>query len=196
MKRGALGLTLSVFILSALPSYAVTVRGTLSIGGIQAEGAIVYLESAQSQVPRSIPTHAVIDQKDLTFIPRVLPVVRGTVVEFTNNDDVQHNVFTPSEVAGKFDLGTYSRGETQSVALNEVGEVLILCNIHMEMAAHILVLKDPYFAIVAQDGSYQIPGVPSGTYTLKVWHGQALSDTRPLDVPASGDLTLNLQLKK
>ncbi len=196
MTRVVVGFMFWVFILGVLPSQATTVSGTLTIDGVRAGGAIVYLESDQSQAFSPTPTHAVVDQKDLTFVPQVLPIVRGTIVEFTNSDDVQHNVFTPSPVAGEFDLGTYSRGETRSVTLNEVGEVLILCNIHMEMAAHILVLKNPYFAVVTQEGSYQIPEVPSGTYTLRVWHGRPLPYSQPLDVPTASELTLHLQMKK
>jgi hypothetical protein len=104
------------------------------------------------------------DQKNLALVPGVLPVERGTTVEFTNSDGVQHNVFSPSEIAGKFDLRTKGPETRQSVTLNEPEEVLILSNIHMELEGHILVLKGPYFAVVAQDGtecrdSVRPPGV-------------------------------------
>ncbi|MBI3798810.1 MAG: hypothetical protein HY268_17830 [Deltaproteobacteria bacterium] len=187
---------LGAVLLSTSPSQAATISGTLSIGNTRTGGAIVYLENTQHAADRSQGTHAVMDQKDLAFVPRVLPVVRGTVVEFTNSDDVLHNVFTPSAAAGKFDLGTYSQGEVRSITLTEPGEVLILCNIHMEMEAHILVLNNPYFAVVAQDGSYQILAVPSGTYVLRVWNERVLPYTQTLQVPATGTLTVELQVER
>ena len=156
----------------------------------------MYLESAENHAPQPTPAHAVMDQKNLNFVPRVLPVVRGTVITFTNGDNVLHNVFSPSAAAGKFDLGSYSQGEARSMTLNEPGDVLILCNIHMEMEGHILVLKDPYFAAVAPDGSFQIPEVPSGTYTLRIWHERLLSYRQPLDVPATGPLIVELRAEK
>ena len=194
--RAALGLMIGVLLFRVLPSQAATLSGTLTITGTRAEGAIVYLESARNLVPRSTPARAVMNQKDLHFIPGVLPVVRGTVVVFTNSDDVLHNVFSPSVTAGKFDLGSYSQGEARSVTLNELGDVLILCNIHMEMEAHILVLKDPYFAVVAPDGSFQIPEVPSGTYTLRIWYERLLPYTQTLDIPATDTLTIALRVKR
>ena len=194
--RVALGFMIGMLFFAALPSQAATLSGTVTISGTQAEGAIVYLESAENHAPQPTPAHTVMDQKNLTFVPQVLPVVRGTVVEFTNSDDVQHNVFSPSTIAGKFDLGSYRQGEARSMILNEPGDVLILCNIHMEMEAHILVLKGPYFAAVAPDGSFQIPEVPSGTYTFRIWHERLLPYTRTLDVPATGTLTVELQAEK
>jgi len=191
-----LALISSLVLLRALPSHAATVSGTIQIGSARAEGAVVYLENTQPALYQVRHAHAVIDQKDLAFVPRVLPVVRGTVIEFTNSDNVLHNVFTPSAVAGKFDLGTYSQGEVRSITLNESGEVVILCNIHMEMEAHILVLKDPYFTVVAQDGSYQIPAVPPGTYMLRVWHEHLLPHMQTLEVPASGTLTVDIQVER
>ena len=194
--RVALGFIIGMLFFVALPSHAATLSGTVTISGTQAEGAIVYLESAENHAPQPPPAHAVMDQKDLTFVPTVLPVVRGAIVEFTNSDDVLHNVFSPSAAADKFDLGSYSHGEARSMTLNDPGDVLILCNIHMEMEAHILVLKDPYFAAVAADGSFQILEVPSGTYTLRIWHDRLLSYTQTLDVPATGTFTVTLRTEK
>src|SRR3954469_5291195 len=72
-------------------SQAATISGTMTIDNAHTGGAIVYLENTQHPVYRTQEVHAVIDQKDLVFVPQVLPVVRGTVVEFTNSDDVLHN---------------------------------------------------------------------------------------------------------
>ena len=196
MRPVVFTLIICALLLAAPLSQAATVSGTMMIGGARTGGAVVYLEDTQHPVSRPEGAHAIMDQKDLAFVPRVLPVVRGTVIEFTNSDSVLHNVFTPSAAAGKFNLGTYSEGETRSITLDKPGEVLILCNIHMEMAAHILVLNDPYFAVVAQDGSYQIPAVPSGTYVLRVWREGLLPYTQTLQVPASGTLTVELQVER
>ena len=136
------------------------------------------------------------DQKALAFLPPVLPVVRGTVVEFTNSDDVQHNVFSPSELSGKFNLGTSGPGARHTVTLDQPGDVLVLCNIHMEMEAHILVLDGPYFATVTEAGRYQIPNVPPGTYTLKLWQSRWLPLAEKVDVPATGNVTVNIAVGK
>jgi plastocyanin len=167
------------------------VTGTVVLERRPAAGAVVYLEGAAA-APRGAPAFIVMDQRNLAFVPGVLPVVRGTVVEFRNSDAVQHNVFSPSATAGKFDLGTYARGAVRQVTFEEPGEVLVLCNIHMEMQATILVLRDPYFATADADGRYAIDGVPAGTYTLKVWHRRWQSLTRSVDVAADGPTTVDV----
>jgi plastocyanin len=176
-------------------SRAATVAGRVTIDGKRAADAVVYLERADGSAPPAA-ARAVMDQKNLAFSPRVLPVARGTTIEFTNSDDIQHNVFSPSAVADEFDLGTYGPGAARSVTLDEPGEVLVLCNIHMEMQAHILVLRDPYFAIAGTDGRYQIGAVPAGRYTAKVWQDGFLSATHQVEVPDQGELALDLALSR
>jgi len=186
----------AVALLIAHSSSAGDVAGTVTVDGRRAIDAVVYLERTGDTAPLASPSHAVMDQRNLEFVPRVLPVVRGTTIEFTNSDDIQHNVFSPSATAGKFDLGTYGPGGDRSITLDEPGEVRILCNIHMEMEARILVLRDPYFAATADNGVYRIMSVPAGSYTVKVWQDGFLSGTRAVDVPADGDLTLDLQINR
>ncbi len=195
-RRFVVALLTASALARAHPSTAATVAGTVNVDGRPAIDAVVYLEQSGDVPPPPAPSRAVMDQRNLEFVPRVLPVVRGTTIEFTNSDDTQHNVFSPSAAAGKFDLGTYGPGGDRSVTLEEPGEVRILCNIHMEMEARILVLRDPYFSPTASDGTYRIISVPAGSYTVKVWQDGFLSSTRTVDVAADGDLTLNLQVNR
>lgn len=192
MRDGARAAVVAAWLLSAWPAEAATVEGTVTIDGRPGANAVVYLESPNAAPPVAPPARAVMDQKNLTFVPGVLPVVRGTAVEFTNSDDVQHNVFSPSAIAGKFDLGTYGPGATRSVVLGEPGDVRVLCNIHMEMEAHILVLDTPYFSRTEEDGSYRILEVPEGAYTVKIWHRRWLPFRRTIDVPAGGRFALDV----
>jgi plastocyanin len=173
-------------------AHAATVEGSVSVDGRPAVHAVVYLEGPDAPPLQALPAHVVMDQKNLAFVPAVLPVARGTVIEFTNSDDVQHNVFSPSAIAGKFNLGTYGPGAMRRIVLSEPGDVLVLCNIHMEMEAHILVLDGAYFSTVAQDGRYRIPDVPAGTYRVKIWQAHWLPSTQTVDLPATGSLTVNI----
>jgi plastocyanin len=139
-----------------------------------ARNAVVYLEGETRSAPLA---HAVMDQRDKTFIPHVLPVTVGSTVYFPNNDSVLHNVFAEFEAA-RFDLGQYPHGVTLQRRMPKVGVVALLCNIHPDMSAYIVVVDTPYYATTGSDGSFKIPRVPPGTYTLKVWHesGAAFTD--------------------
>jgi len=181
--------------LSTAPLQAGSIGGTAMVDGSVAVGAVVALEGATDSPAPSPPLRAVMDQKNLTFIPALLTVAVGTTVEFTNSDHVQHNVFSPSDVGGRFNLGTYAPGGSRSVTFSKPGEVLVLCNIHMEMEAHILVLKDPYFSSVGADGRFEIRNVPAGTYAMRLWRDGWLPFRRTVEVPDTGSLTVEVVAK-
>jgi plastocyanin len=201
---------LLAFALNPDAGWAGSLRGVVSIGGKGLRDAVVALSpdpqaAENSGLPVASPPDAaqpfasqkaLMNQKNLAFRPRVLPVLRGTTVEFPNQDDVAHNVFSPTSVNGPFDLGTYGGGQSRSIRLNQAGEVRVLCNIHMEMEGHILVLDDPYFAVSAGEGSYQINDLPPGAYTIRVWRGRWFNHTQRIVVADPADLVLDLKVER
>ena len=188
--------TIAALLVLASPAGAATVEGRATIDGTPAAHAVVYLESLSSPVAAPPARRVVVDQKNLTFEPRVLPVTRGTVVEFKNSDNVQHNVFSPSAIAGKFDLGTYGPGAVRTVTLDQPGDVRVLCNIHMEMEAHVLVLDGPYFTTAAEDGSYRVSNVPPGTYHVKLWQRGWRGPIQTVEVPATGTRLVDIEAER
>lgn len=130
--------------------------------------AVVYVEGT---FPRpATPPVAEMTQKDLTFIPSLLPVQVGTRVAFPNLDDTYHNIFSFSPPK-RFDLGRYRADErpSPSVVFDAPGLVTLRCDIHEHMRALILVLDTPHFVITATDGTFRLTGVPAGSYTIKAW---------------------------
>ena len=113
--------------------------------------------------------HASMTQRDETFDPHVLPVLRGSTVEFPNGDDVFHNVFSLSS-AKVFDLGRYPKGSSRSLTFDKPGRVDVFCHIHSDMSAIVLVLDNPYFASPDTRGHFVIDSVPPGDYTVIGFH--------------------------
>jgi plastocyanin len=185
-----------IAVLVATAAEAAPVSGVVQVRGAVATNAVVYLENLAGPATGPPPAHVVMDQKNLTFVPRVLPVAVGTTVEFTNSDDIQHNVFSPTRSAGAFDLGHYNRGDVRTVTMREPGDVLVLCNIHMEMEAHILVVRDPFFAVTDERGRYQIGDVPPGRYAVKVWQRSWLSFAQTLEVTGGDPVTLDVTVSR
>ena len=127
--------------------------------------------SAEPRVPpRFNPpaTPPVVDQRRLEFVPHVLPVVVGTRVGFVNSDPVPHNVFSPSSVR-PFNLGAYHTGVTRYVNFDQPGVVEILCNVHLEMNAFVIVLQTPFFTLTQAAGRYRIEGLSPGPHTISAW---------------------------
>jgi plastocyanin len=132
------------------------------------EDIIVFLTRTGTRAPQPPKEPAVIDQRNLRFTPHVLPVVVGTTVAFPNNDPVYHNVYSPSE-ACMFNLGTFAPGVTRMIKLEHTGVVKILCNVHPEMLAYVVVLDTPYYSRTDKNGFFRISSVPSGNYQLSTW---------------------------
>lgn len=149
-----------------------TVEGTIRVtkdgkpAGAQAN-VVVYLKGVP-KTTRDKTTH-VIRQRNLQFSPRVSVVVKGTSVEFPNDDKVFHNVFSASRPA-RFDLGLYRSGGSKTVELRREGVVDVFCNIHPEMSSRVLVVPDHHYAVTDARGAFRIQGVPAGTYPIVAWH--------------------------
>jgi plastocyanin len=143
--------------------------------------AVVYLEGSFPQ-PASLPTKQV-TQKDLTFIPSLLPVRVGTTVEFPNLDDTYHNIFSYSP-AKRFDLGRYRPDERPipTQVFDRPGLVILRCDIHEHMRGLILVLNTKYFVMTDTSGHFRLEGLPAGHYTLKAWIDSRTTREKPVEL--------------
>ena len=158
---------------------------------------VVYIDGPVAGVTNT-PTKLSVDtrrvnQKGAVFIPHVLPIMAGTTVEWPNNDDIFHNVFSMSE-SNPFDLDLYKNPTVKSWAFKNPGRVDVFCSIHANMNCVVLVLQNPYFTLVPQAGRFAITNVPPGTYRLKAWHERLPTLTQDVVVPESGDAKVELVL--
>ncbi len=156
----------------------VTKGGVLST---QPPLAVIYLDGPFPQ-PASLPTKQV-TQKDLTFIPALLPVRVGTKVEFPSLDDTYHNIFSYSP-AKRFDLGRYRPDErpVPSQVFDKPGLITLRCDIHEHMRGLILVLNTPYFVMTDTAGRFRLGGLPAGHYTLRAWIDSRTTREKPVDL--------------
>jgi plastocyanin len=139
-------------------------------------------------------TTAKVSQHRAEFSPHVLPVLVGTTVEWPNNDDIYHNVFSASD-AKPFDLDLYKGNPPDKrVTFDKPGKVDVFCSIHANMHCIVLVMSNPYFAVTDAGGHYTIPNVPPGTYHLKAWHERLPVDTQEVIVPTNGAVTADFTL--
>jgi plastocyanin len=187
--------TIALLLVSASLLQAGTITGAVKVVPARdSSNAVVYLDKIPNKVFEPPQKPLVLDQINLTFVPHVLPVLSGTTVAFPNSDEVRHNVFSPSPPK-RFNLGTYPRGVTRTVTFDKPGDVALLCNVHAEMSAYVIVVETPYFAVTGKDGSFTIPGVPPGEHTVKAWHEKAKPAIVKVTVKGEEEVALNLVLK-
>jgi hypothetical protein len=150
---------------------------------------VVFVEGVKGTFPAPALRPQLV-QKDERFNPHVLAVQSGATVEFPNEDDFYHNVF--SVVSGdRFDLGRYAKGKSARQTLIKPGVVVVRCEIHSGMKAYILVVPNPFFAVPGSEGTFSIPDVPEGTYVVKAWHPDFGYQERTISVPATGSVNVS-----
>lgn len=171
---------LSIIVVAALALIPAETRSAADLGSVEGKirvtkngkpradhgSVVVFLDGvAASAVERK---HA-IRQRNLQFEPRTSVVVKGTTIDFPNDDKVFHNVFSQSRPA-RFDLGLYRSGSSKSVQFRREGIVDVFCNIHPDMSSRVIVVPTTMYAATDASGKFRIDGVPPGTYPIVAWH--------------------------
>jgi plastocyanin len=169
-----------------------TIRGKLAVPSGEPV-AYVYVENVLAPAVKG--QRKVIEQSGKKFVPNWAVIQRGTAIQFPNNDNIYHNVFSLSS-GNSFDLGLYnSGGEAKSHTFTESGAVDVYCNIHPQMAASVLVVPNKHFAKVKGDGTYEIAGVPSGRRKIVAWAPGSRVSSEWVEVAAGSTVDLNLRLE-
>jgi len=195
MNRNRVLVVMTILVLT-LAASAGSISGKVS--GATGE-SVVYVDTVAGKTFPAPAEHPVIDQKGLLFQPHINVVLVGTTVDFLNSDKVAHNVFWPSlmqngkKLPGK-NLGTWPTGEKRSFKFEQTGVASLLCNVHPEMAAYIVVVPTPYHAVTDKSGNYKIDNVPDGAYNVVAWHEGAKSSTKAVTV--AGDTKADLTVSK
>jgi plastocyanin len=162
-----------------------------------AQAVVTAMPAAGAAGPVALSTPAVMDQRELAFVPRVLVIAAGTSVEFPNNDSVSHQVYSFSP-AKRFQLPLYKGSRHPPVTFDRPGLVVLGCNIHDGMAGYIYVTDAPYFGTTGSDGDLHLMNVPSGDYRITIW-SPIIADTpgsltRTMHVDGSGLAATRVQL--
>ena len=165
--------------------------------GKPVDDAVVYLIATPP--PARTPVTSTLDQIDKEFVPSVLAVEVGTPVRFPNRDNTKHHVYSFSP-AKKFELPLYSGTPTAPVVFDKPGVVVLGCNIHDWMVAHVFVATSPYFARTAA-GRAALRELPVGAQEARVWHPRMRAATEAtgqrltLAAGQSAEITFVLSLK-
>jgi plastocyanin len=165
-----------------------TIKGTVDSPYVSRYPALVYIDHVNGSFPPP-KENSHMSQKGMVFLPHILPVLKGSTVDFTNDDTVDHNVFSPPGSATSFNLGMYGTGVKKTETFNHLGEVPLLCSVHPEMSAFVIVLQNPYYAMTDSAGAFEIKNVPPGTYPLKIWDDKIKGVAQQVTVAAGKTTT-------
>jgi plastocyanin len=161
---------LSLGLLILAPSFASA--ATLIVNVHTASGrvpsdAVVFAVPEGRKLPLAKKT-AVMDQKNRTFVPHILPIQTGASVSFPNSDEVHHQVYSFSATKA-FQLPLYKGTPANPVSFPRSGVVPLGCYIHDRMSAYIVVVDTPYFTMLPASGRAELADVAEGRYAVHVW---------------------------
>jgi hypothetical protein len=147
--------------------------------------------------PHAAPAAPVkLDQKGCLYSPRVQGILLGQKLEISNGDDTLHNVRALAEKNRPFNLGqppaTAPRIKTFTVTESALK---FRCDVHPWMSAYLFVMDHPYFGVSAADGSFALPALPPGTYTVAAWHEKLGEQEAQVTVGADGTATAAFTFK-
>jgi plastocyanin len=180
MRSLFVGVGTALLLTTARGATTFDLRGTARAAERPQPNAVVWLDAPNA--PRAPTRKTVLDQRNLSFYPHVLAVQAGTVVDFPNDDRVFHNVFSFHD-GKRFDLGMYPVGTVRHITFDKPGMSRIFCNIHPNMAAYVVAVDSPYFAVSDDGGAFTIAAVVPGTYTYHAWRpgGATITGTSVVD---------------
>ncbi len=162
---------------------------------------VVYLDKVKEG--KAFPAElskARIDQKGCEFKPFLQVMRNGSELAAINDDPVLHNIHT-YEILGRVKKTVFNVSQSKpgtvkkKVTLKRGNALKVECDAHDFMHGFVFAAKNPYFAVVGDDGSFTIDNIPPGKYTIKAWHGTLKDQKNKVEISAGGTATVNFEFK-
>jgi len=136
----------------------------------------------------------VLDQRGCKYMPHVFGAQVGQPVRIINSDGTLHNVHAVPKENTEFNFGQPLKGMESTQTFTK-GEIMVpfRCDVHGWMSAYGGIVPHPFFAVTKNDGSFEIKGLPAGTYTIETWHERfgLQTQTVTVDGTAAGKADFN-----
>ena len=158
---------------------------------------VVYVKEGLGDGVYRVPeTPVVLDQKGCRYVPHVFAVQVGQPLRISNSDPTLHNVNVAPKNNRPFNFGQVpsTPAVTRTFDKPEIG-VPFRCDVHSWMNAYAGVVAHPFFAVTKDDGSFEIKGLPPGTYTIELWHERLGTQTQSVTVEAQAPAKITAAFK-
>lgn len=167
-------------------------------GEVNGDGTLpnvfVYVKEGADKYSFPTPSESVeIDQEGCVYKPHVLGLQVNQTLRILSKDATTHNIHPMPKENREWNMSQSPGGAPieQKFARPEV-MIPVKCNQHPWMRAYIGVMKNPFYAVTGNDGTFTIKGIPPGSYTLEAW--TATFGTQELKVTLARNETKSVEM--
>jgi hypothetical protein len=158
------------------------------------ENVVVYIsagapdESAPSQTVKLV-------QKGCQYIPHTLTFQVNQALEITNEDQTSHNIHPLPRINREWNKSQPAGSPPISEKYDKPEFILVKCNVHAWMRGYFAVMKNSHYAITGSDGSFKLPNLPPGKYTITAWHESYGEQSQDVAISGSETQAVNFSFK-
>ena len=161
------------------------------------KNVFVYVKDGLGSRTYAVPSEPVLlDQKGCRYIPHVFGLQVGQTLRVANSDAALHNVNSAPKENRGFNFGQPPGVPAVARVFDkpEIG-IPFRCDVHSWMNAYTGVVPHPFFAVTKDDGTFEIKGLPAGTFTIEAWHEQLGTQTQTVSVSDASPAKVSFAFK-
>jgi plastocyanin len=146
----------------------------------------VYVKDGLGNLKFPVPTTPVVlDQQGCWYVPRVFGIQVGQPFNIVNSDETLHNIHALPMANREFNRGQRIKGEKYSTVFT-TPEIMVpfKCDVHRWMNAWVGVVSHPFYSVSGSGGTFELKGLPPGTYTIEAWHEKLGTQTQSVTIGA------------
>lgn len=156
---------------------------------------VVYVSTGapdEAQVPTQTVTF---DQKGCQYIPHVVVMHTGQELKILNSDQTSHNVHPMAKANREWNRSLPPGARPITERYDKEEFIPVKCNVHPWMRGYFVVLKTSHYDLSKADGSFTLPDLPPGKYTITAWHESYGTQTAEVTVSGSQKKEVNFAFK-
>jgi hypothetical protein len=158
------------------------------------ENVVVYVSAGAPD--ESAPSQSVkFDQKGCQYIPHVLAFQVNQALEIANDDQTSHNIHPLPKINREWNKSQPPGTPPMTDKYDKPEFIPVKCNIHPWMHGNFAVLKNSHYAVTEGEGSFKLPNLPPGKYTITAWHESYGDQTQEVTISGSETKTVSFVFK-
>ncbi len=158
------------------------------------DGVLVYISAGapDDPAPKNAVTFA---QKGCRFVPHVAPLLVNQEVKITNEDQTTHNIHPQPKLNREWNRSLPPGAPPITDSYQQAEIIPVKCNVHPWMHGYLVVLKNSHYAFTENKGSFALPNLPPGKYTVTAWQEGFGEQSQEVTISGSETKAIHFVLK-